>query len=361
VLAADGSATANLSSLNGGALSGARNRIINGDCRIDQRASIITTTGSYFTDRWVVYANTTGAYQCAQSGAAPAGFTNSILFDVTTADTSIGASEFALISQTIEGLNTSDLSWGSASAQAITLSFWVNSTTTGTYYISIRNSAGNRSYIAEYSVSSANTWERKTITVPGDTSGTWLTTNGAGIILTFTFATGSTYQTTAGSWQAGNFLGTSAQINLLASTANEIRITGVQLEPGSVATPFERRSYGAELALCQRYYHRIYPGAGNQRYALGQATTTTQAIALITFPVSMRTAPSALEQSGTAGDYLVAYLTAAQACSAVPTFSTASTHVSTVNFTISSSLTAGNAVQCASNSSNSYLGWSAEL
>jgi hypothetical protein len=254
VLAADGSATANLSSLNGGPIAGSRNRIINGDCRIDQRASIVTTTGSYFTDRWVVYANTTGAYQCTQSGVAPAGFTNSIFFDVTTADTSIGAGEFALISQTIEGLNTSDLSWGSASAQAITLSFWVNSTTTGTYYVSIRNSAGNRSYIAEYSVSSANTWERKTITVPGDTSGTWLTTNGAGIILTFTFAAGSTYQTTAGSWQAGNFLGTSNQVNLLASTANEIRITGVQLEPGSVATPFERRSYGAELALCQRYY-----------------------------------------------------------------------------------------------------------
>jgi hypothetical protein len=297
VLAADGSATANLSSLNGGPIAGSRNRIINGDCRIDQRASIVTTTGFYFTDRWIVYANTTGAYQCAQSGVAPAGFTNSILFDVTTADTSIGASEFALISQTIEGLNTSDFSWGSASAQAVTLSFWVNSTTTGTYYVSIRNSAGNRSYIAEYSVSSASTWERKTITVPGDTSGTWLTTNGAGIILTFTFAAGSTYQTTAGSWQAGNFLGTSAQTNLLASTANEIRITGVQLEPGTVATPFERRSYGAELALCQRYF---WKSTGTLVIA-GQTTGAYGQQQSMILPVEMRATPTVSVPSGSCG------------------------------------------------------------
>jgi hypothetical protein len=250
--------------------------------RIDQRATIATTSGSYFTDRWVVISNTTGAYQCAQSGLAPAGFTNSLVFDVTTADTSIGAGEFALIAQTIEGLNTSDFSWGSASAQTVTLSFWVISTTTGTYCVSIRNSAANRSYIAEYSVSSANTWERKTITVPGDTSGTWLTTNGAGITLSFTFAAGSTYQAAAGSWQAGNFVCTSAQTNLLASTANEIRITGVQFEPGSVATPFERRSYGAELALCQRYSL-----VGTFRVP----ATSVQSLSY-TFPATMRATPT---------------------------------------------------------------------
>jgi hypothetical protein len=258
VLAADGSATAQLSSINGGPLAGTRNRIINGDMRIDQRAAIVTTNGAYTVDRWQLGFATTGAMQCAQSSDAPASFSASLLFDVTTADTSIAAGEYGVLTQYIEGLNTSDLAWGTASAQTATLSFWVKSTTTGTYCVSFRNSGNNRSYVATYSVVSANTWEYKTITVPGDTSGTWLGTNAVGISILFSFAIGSTFQTTAGSWQAGNFLGTSAQTNLLASTANEIRITGVQLEPGTVATPFERRSYGQELALCQRYYEQIY-------------------------------------------------------------------------------------------------------
>jgi len=254
VLAADGSATAQLSSINGGPLAGARNRIINGDARIDQRAAVVTTSSTYFVDRWLLGVVTSGAVQVAQSSTAPTGFDNSLLFDVTTADTSIAAGEYGAVLQYIEGYNVADLAWGTASAKTVTLSFWVRSTTTGTYCVKLGNSAADRSYIAEYTVSAANTWEYKTITVPGDTGGTWLKTNGVGIGVVFTFATGSTFQTTANSWATGNFLGTSNQVNLLASASNEIRITGVQLEPGTVATPFERRSYGQELALCQRYF-----------------------------------------------------------------------------------------------------------
>ena len=287
VLASDGSATANLSSVNGGPIAGSRNRIINGDMRIDQRAAVVTTNDSYTVDRWQLGFATSGAVQSAQSGDAPTGFGNSLLFDVTTADTSIAAGEYGVLTQYIEGLNTADLAWGTASAQTITLSFWVKSTTTGTYCVSFRNSGNSRSYVATYSVASANTWEYKTITVSGDTSGTWLGTNGVGISIAFCFAVGSTFQTTAGSWQAGNFLGTSAQTNLLASAANEIRITGVQLEPGSTATPFERRSYGQELALCQRYYQKYlgvllsgYNGIGGPIYTM-------------TFlPVEMRVTPT---------------------------------------------------------------------
>ena len=276
VLKAGDTMTGNLTvpSLNGGPLAGTRNRIINGDMRIDQRGAVVTTNGAYTADRWQLGFATSGAVQSAQSGDAPTGFGNSLLFDVTTADTSIAAGEYGVLSQYIEGLNTSDLAWGTASAQTVTLSFWVKSTTTGTYCVSFRNSGNSRSYVATYSVASANTWEYKTITVSGDTSGTWLGTNVVGISIAFCFAVGSTFQTTAGAWQAGNFLGTSAQTNLLASTANEIRITGVQLETGSTATPFERRSYGQELALCQRYFQLLQHsyGAANGINSIARCT-----------------------------------------------------------------------------------------
>ena len=297
VLAADGSATAQLSSVNGGPLAGFRNRIINGGMVVDQRGVVATTNDAYFTDRWQVSASTTGAYQCSQSSDAPTGFTNSLVFDVTTADTSIAASEFAIIQQHIEGSSISDLSWGSASAQTVTLSFSVKATTTGTYCVALRNGANNRSYVAEYSVVSANTWERKTITISGDTSGTWLTTNGRGISVTFSFATGSTFQATAGSWQAGNFLGTSSQTNLLALTSNEIRVTGVQLEPGSVATPFEQRPIGTELALCQRYYEVF--GPMTMMFPWGNATQIVRSHS--SFAVTKRATPTITMGSKTAG------------------------------------------------------------
>ena len=296
--AATVTANSALSTVSG--LSGANlNRIINGNCQIDQRAVVATTNDAYFTDRWQVSTSTTGAYQCSQSSDAPTGFTNSLVFDVTTADTSIAASEFAIIQQHIEGSSISDLSWGSASAQTVTLSFSVKSTTTGTYCVALRNSANNRSYVAAYSVVSANTWERKTITISGDTSGTWLTTNGRGISVSFSFAAGSTYQTTAGSWQAGNFLGTSSQTNLLALTSNEIRVTGVQLEPGPVATLFERRPIGTELALCQRYYEKSYelgttPGGAATAGAhwFTSLGSTANVLSSVLFSVKKRTSPT---------------------------------------------------------------------
>jgi hypothetical protein len=246
--------------LNGGPLAGTRNRIINGDMRISQRGTTFATldpaSGTYTLDRWQFAGGSAGRVTIAQSSAVPNNtFSSSLYGDVVTADTSIAASDVVFIQQTIEGFNARDLI-----GTTFTISFWVYSTKTGVFCVALRNSVADRSYVAEYTVSASNTWEYKTITVSGGliTSGTWDWTNGIGFRLAFALACGTTFQTTSGAWQTGNFIGTSNQVNALDSTANDFYITGVQLEPGSVATPFERRSYGQELALCERYYEKSY-------------------------------------------------------------------------------------------------------
>jgi hypothetical protein len=192
-----------------------------------------------------------------QSSTAPAGFVNSLLLTVTSAGTAT-ASQLCRIQQRIEGLNVSDLSWGSASAQTITISFWVRSSLTGTYCVNIRNNAVDRSYVATYTISAANTWEQKSVTIAGDTSGTWLTTNGVGMFISWDLGSGSSANTTAGSWVAGNKENTSAQANWIGTASATFYITGVQLERGSTATSFEWLPFGTELALCQRYYEKSF-------------------------------------------------------------------------------------------------------
>jgi len=285
--------------LNGGQLAGARNRIINGDMRINQRTTAATTTGAFGVDRWSLGILSTGAVSLAGSTAtAPVGFTHSLYLDVTTADTSIAATEFVGINQLIEGFNVADLGFGTANAKTITLSFWIRSTTTGTYCVSFCNSGSTRSYVATYTINAANTWEYKTISITGDTSGTWLTDSGAGLTVRFAFAAGSNFQTTAGSWQAGNYTATSAQTNLMALNTNDAYISGVQLEVGSVATPFERRSYTQELALCQRYYCKTYSTTAAPGGVTSAGNISTMALASgvaqvnFIFPVDMRSEPS---------------------------------------------------------------------
>jgi hypothetical protein len=244
--------------LNGGPLAGARNRIINGDMRIDQRnagASVTVTSGGVFiTDRWESTEDTDGTMTAQQSTTAPAGFTSSLLFTTGTADASLGASQYVFSQQKIEGFNVADLGWGTASAQSITLSFWVQSSLTGTFGGALRNSAANRSYPFTYTISAANTWEQKSVTIAGDTTGTWVTNNGAGIFLGFGLGVGSSLSGTAGAWNSNNNISATGAISVIGTAGATFYITGVQLETGSVATPFERRSYGQELALCQRYY-----------------------------------------------------------------------------------------------------------
>jgi hypothetical protein len=287
--------TFNDSSLQGAAASPyvLKNRIINGAMEIDQRnagASVSVGNGSvtFITDRWNVYEDTSGSMTSQQSSTAPAGFINSLLLTVTSAGTAT-ASQLCRLQQRVEGLNVSDLAWGSASAKTITISFWVRSSLTGTYCVNIRNSAVDRSYVATYTISAANTWEQKSVTIAGDTSGTWLTTNGVGMYVSWDLGTGSNANTTAGSWIAGNKENTSAQANWIGTSGATFYITGVQLEIGSSATPFERRLYNQELANCQRYYQQFNQISGG---ATSQVSGPARGYQTCTMPVQMRAAPT---------------------------------------------------------------------
>jgi len=339
-----------------------RNRIINGDGRVDQRGTAGTSNGAYGVDRWRLFISSTGTAQTLQSIIYPPGFQNSIMLDVVTADTSIAAGEYVGVGQLIEGYNIADLNWGTADAKSVTLSFWVYSTTTGTFCVSFRNSGGVISYVAEYTVSVALTWEYKTITVPGPTTGTWNQDNSIGLIVTFAGAAGTSWQTTANAWNTGNFLGTSNQVNLLASATNFIRFTGVQLEVGTVATPFERQLYNAQLAQCQRYYYRTTE-TSQPLSESGFAASTTILRAYTKFPVTMRDAPTAVEQTGTAANYRVLGAGASTTtCSAVPTYNAATVSAGQTNFTVAAGLTAySSGTGAAASAVTAYLGWSAEL
>ncbi len=355
----------------GGSL-GFRNRIINGAMVIDQRnagASVDTsnTTGTTYTiDRWAYRVLAASKFTIQQNAGSlsaanrPAGFTN-YLGCTSSSAYSVGSGDVFSVWQSIEGFNTADLAFGTASAQAITLSFWVRSSLTGTFSGAFRNNDGSRSYVFTYTISAANTWEYKTITIAGDQSGTWVTGNTIGLHVQFSLGVGSTFSTTAGSWQTGNFFGLSTATNVVGTNGATFYITGVQLEAGSVATPFERRDYGRELMMAQRYYYRIAPNASNVNLMLSHVATTTVPVGVFAFPTDMRTAPTALEQSGTASHYEVYAGSSTIACSAVPTFQNASVRSSSITFTVASGLTVGQAAQLRTANTAAYLGWSAEL
>jgi hypothetical protein len=234
---------------------GFKNRIINGAMMIDQRnLGASTTTTGYKLDRFFIEFSGGGVFSSQQVTDAPSGFTNSFKATVTTADSSIDAGNNYQFFQQIEGFNAADLGFGTANAATVTLSFWVKSSITGTHSGSLANGSDNRAYVYTYTVSAANTWEYKTITITGDTTGTWLTTNEKGLKVTFNLGGGTDYQATSGSWLTDNAYAATGSVQVV-STLNAIwQITGVQLEKGSTATSWDTRSYGTELDLCQRYY-----------------------------------------------------------------------------------------------------------
>ena len=262
--------------------------------RIDQRnaAASVTASGAYALDRWVPHENTDGTYTVQQVTTAPTGYTNSLKATVTLADTSIGASQNALIAQYIEGYNVADLGYGTATAQTVTLSFWVNSSLTGTFTGALNNSAYDRSYPFTYTISVANTWEQKSVTIAGDTSGTWLTTNGVGIRVWFALAAGSSVITTAGAWAAGTFYGATGQANWMATLSNTFYLTGVQFEVGTVATSFERQIFSNQLAQCQRYYYFLGGETPYQNINTVIWYTATECVGQFSYPVTMRGVPT---------------------------------------------------------------------
>jgi hypothetical protein len=240
-----------------------RNRIINGDMRIDQRnagASVTPTNETYVLDRWQSWLSDASKYSVQQNAGAitpPTGFSNYLgvtslsAFDIST-------TSYFIQSHKIEGYNIADLAWGTADAKAVTLSFWVRSSLTGSFGGSIQNSAQNRSYPFSYTISTANTWTKLSITIAGETTGTWLSTNGIGATVWFGLGVRPSLSGTAGSWASANYLSATGATSVVGTNGATFYITGVQLEAGSVATPFERRQYGQELALCQRYY-QLHP------------------------------------------------------------------------------------------------------
>jgi hypothetical protein len=332
---------------------GFKNRIINGAVTIAQYGTTTTlVTGSsngFAADRFRGFNIGTGACSIIQASNVPSstyGFINSVQIDVTTADTSIAAGELYMIRQVIEGLNITDLAWGTANAKTITLSFWVSSPKTGTHFVAFKNQAQDRCYAASYSVSVADTWEFKTITVAGDTSGTWLTTNSGGIQVVWALAVGSTFQTaTADVWAAGDGYATSAQVNVMDSTANNFYITGVQLEKGSTATSFDYRPYGTELALCQRYCPAwSTPSSSNNFPFTGQAYLTTAAIFLCPYPVQPRVAATGITTTGTFAASTAAYVPTANGTLAI--YGSGTTLYSMgLNLTSTNNLLAGNSTQ----------------
>jgi hypothetical protein len=286
-----------------------KNRIINSNMAIDQRNAGASVTcdnnQAYAVDRFYAEDNSDGVFTVQQVADAPAGFINSLKATITTADSSLAGTQFAAICQQIEGYNFADFNFGAANAKTFTLSFWVKSSLTGTFGGSFRNSADNRCFPFTYTISSANTWEQKTITVAGDTTGTWVTNNGIGLKVWFSLGAGATYSGTAGSWQSSLFVSATGAVSVIGTNSATFQVTGVQLEVGTQATTFTTAggSYGAELALCQRYYQQINGNAvvGTALYGMmgsGIVFNSTSADISIPLKVSMRATPT-LAQSTT--------------------------------------------------------------
>jgi hypothetical protein len=285
-----------------------RNRIINGAMTISQRngTSAVTIDGgaSYTLDRYLCQDNTDGTYTVAQSSTAPTGFINSLLVTITGTDSSLTTTQFGRIVQRIEGFNVADLAWGTANAKTVTLSFWVRSSVTGTFSGTLVNNDGNRIYAFTYTINAADTFEYKTITIAGDTTGTWATNSSTGIELNLSIGAGPDRTVAAGSWGTSLAYAATGQTNLFNTSSATFYLTGCQLEVGTQATSFEYRQYGTELALCQRYYAKLQSGSSAfTAFGFGSAGTTTVAQIYLKYPQTMRASPTISQSNTQVSDY----------------------------------------------------------
>ena len=299
------------SNLGAGNASRFKNRIINGDMRIDQRnagASVTPTSGQYSLDRWSCALSQASKFTIQQNAGSvtpPAGFINYL--GVTSSSAySVGSGDFFALLQHIEGLNVADLGWGTADAKTVTLSFWVRSSLTGTFGGSLANGGASYSYPFTYTISSANTWEQKLITISGPTAGTWLTTNGTGIRVYYGLGVGSTYSGTAGSWSGNFYESATGATSVVGTNGATFYITGVQLEVGSSATGYEFVDYGNQLLMCQRYYETTaYPGVTQSLNTVVTTVVTSSGNTCgARFYVMKRTTPTVVlySRNGTAGN-----------------------------------------------------------
>jgi hypothetical protein len=347
---------------------GFRNIVINGDMQIAQRSTSvasITATGYYTLDRMNLGLGSLGTWTMSQSTDTPTGqgFANSLKLDCTTADASPSASDLLLIQQTFEGQNLQYLKKGTASALSLTASFWVKSTKTGTFILELQDVDNSRTISKSYTVSVTNTWEKKTITFPGDTTGVLDNNNDGSLVLKFWLGAGTdwTSGTLATTWgatvSANRAVG---QVNIADNTANDFLITGIQLEAGTSASDFEFLPIDVSLGRCQRYYYKIKADLATSLFATGRNATTTIALGSVFFPTTMRINPTALETSGTASDYQIRHKTTTTTCSIVPSLANQSP-TGYVQFTVASGLTAGEANDLRGATTDAFLAWSAEL
>jgi len=274
-----------------------KNRIINGAMVIDQRnagASSLASNSTYYLDRWGFFASQNNKFNIGQnlgSVTPPAGFTNYLGLNVASA-VSVASGDYFSVAQKIEGFNIADLGWGTANAKTVTLSFQVYSSLTGTFGAVFRNSSNARAYPFTYTISSANTWTSISVTVVGDTTGTWNTNNSSGIEIWWNLGAGSTFSTTAGAWAAGNFTAPTGATSVVGTNGATFYITGVQLEVGSTATSFDYRPYGTELALCQRYYVQFLGSNAYEQLCIGMSSTNQNGYCVVPLPVTMRSTPT---------------------------------------------------------------------
>jgi hypothetical protein len=308
--------------LNIGQIGGTRNKIINGAMVIDQRnagsaVTVNNTNLNYGVDRWWGTGRSAdGVYTLQRSTTTPpSGFSHFLRATVTTADASIASTDTYYMGTKIEGFNVSDLGFGSASAKTITISFVVRSSVTGTFSGALLNGAENRSYPFTFAVSSADTWETKSVTIAGDTAGTWATDNSAGMLLSFDLGNGTNFRAAAGSWNASGKYGVTGAVTLISTLNATFDITGVQLEAGDTATPFEHRSYGQELALCERYYLRQQGSTLYPFFCTGYLNSATRMFGIFNFPQKMRATPTL--ETGTVSNYQILSVTASPTCTGI--------------------------------------------
>jgi hypothetical protein len=342
---------------------GFKNRIINGAMTVSQYNGTSTTTPStaganvFPIDRWSYFASQASKFTFSQDTNAPVGFGNSLKCLVASAVT-VGATDRFSVNQAIEGLNFYDFAFGTASAKPVTISFWVYSSLTGTFSGSMLNYAGNRSYPFTYTIYSANTWEQKTVTIAGDTSGSWAgATNAGGAYVFFSLGMGSNYKVTAGSWQTGTYLGAIGETPIVGSAGATWYVTGVQLEAGSTATSFDYRPYGTELALCQRYYQKNNAGNGTYTgFGSGVIVGTGQGNVYIKYATTMRTTPTLTQSNCAISDGIGNYAIS----SIVNFFAGPDSGLGVFNFTGTSASYRG-AYFSANNNTSAYFDLTAEL
>ena len=337
---------------------GFKNRIINGAIVIDQRnagASVTPTDAQYCVDRWRAVASAASKFTVQQSTTAPDGFTNSLLLTSSSAYTPSTSEAFGIL-QLIEGFNCADLMFGTATAKTITVSFWVRSSLTGTFGGFLTNASFNRAYPFTYTINSANTFEQKTVTIAGDTTGTWATNSSGCIGVGFSIGAGATISATAGAWGAGTKLGATGQTQLISTNGATLYITGVQLEKGSTATSFDYRPYTTELSLCQRYLPAWRFDENNPEYGFsGQAGSATSGLAILPFLVQTRIRPTGIVvSSATHFQMLNAGQTSGLECSAV-TYNQSSKYSVMVGVTCATGLSAGNMSLFSSKSTSAVI------